>query len=99
MNNSPELVGEWGSVVAIPNKGLVNICKVSKDKPVDFVKFIQQTKPIVEKSYNEHPQPISNQYFWYYKGLFTKIKTMTDKNGAINVFSPVGLTELMTKMK
>ncbi|MEK6155698.1 DUF1444 family protein, partial [Flavobacteriaceae bacterium 3-367] len=32
-NNTPEFIGEWGSVVAIPNKGIVNICKVSKDEP------------------------------------------------------------------
>jgi hypothetical protein len=99
ITNSPELVGEWGSVVAIPNKGLVNICKVSKDKPVDFVKFIQKTKPMIEKSYIEHQQPISDQYFWYYKGKFTKINVLTNTNGSLNVISPFGLTELMTKKK
>jgi hypothetical protein len=98
-NNSPELVGEWGSVVAIPNKGIVNICKVSKDKPVDFVKFIQRTKPLIEKSFSEHPQPISSEYFWYYKGKFTKITVLKGANGHINVISPFGLTELMTEKK
>ena len=97
--NSPDLVGEWGSVVVLPNKGLVDICKISKDKPVDFVKFIQKTKPLIEKSYNEHPQHISDQYFWYFKGKFTKINVTTDANGNINVLSPYGLTELMTGKK
>ena len=64
-SNSPEFIGEWGSVIAIPNKGLVNICKISHDKPLDFVTFIQRTKPMIEKSYLEHPQPISDHYFWY----------------------------------
>lgn len=99
INNSPDLVGEWGSVVALPNKGLVNICKISKDKPIDFVKFIQKTKPLIEKSYNVHPQQISEQYFWYYKGKFTKINVLTDAKGTINVISPYGLTELMTEKK
>lgn len=96
MNNSPELVGNWGSVVAIPNKGLVNICKISKEKPLDFVKFIQFIKKPVENFYAKHPQPISNQFFWYYKGKFTRINVLEDKNGNINVLSPMGLTELMT---
>lgn len=96
-NNSSELVGDWGSVVAMPNKGLVDICKISKDKPVDFVKFIQRTKPLVEKSFQEHEQPISDQYFWYYKGKFTRINVLTDSTGNINVISPFGLTELMTE--
>lgn len=99
MDNSPELVGTWGSVVAIPNKGLVDICKISKDKPVDFVKFIQRTKPFIEKSYQEHQQPISDQFYWYYKGNFTRINVLTDAEGNINVISPFGLTELMTEKK
>ena len=96
MNNSPELIGSWGSVVAVPNKGLVNICKISKEKPLDFVKFIQFIKKPVERFYSKHPQPISNQFFWYYKGKFKRINVLEDKNGNINVISPMGLTELMT---
>ena len=98
-HNAPELVGEWGSIVAIPNKGLVDICKVSRDKPLDFVKFIQRTKPLIEKSFREHPQPISEEYFWYYKGTFTKVMVLSQPNGNINVISPTGLTELMTETK
>lgn len=97
--NSPELVGQWGSVVAMPNKGIVNVCKISKDKPLDFVKFIQRTKPLVEKYYNDHPQPISDQYFWYYKGKFTRIPVSMDANGQLNIISPLGLSELMTRDK
>lgn len=95
-NNSPELIGEWGSIVAMPNKGLVNICKVSRDKPLDFVKFIQRTMAVLEKSYVEHPQPVSDNYFWYYNGKFTTVNVMTDNNGKINVIAPLGLAELMT---
>lgn len=97
LNNSPELVGEWGSVLAIPNKGLVNVCKISKQRPVDFVKFIQMTKPLIEKSYLEHQQPVSDQFFWYFKNKFTRIEVLVDDNGNINVISPAGLTALMTE--
>lgn len=95
-NNTPEFIGEWGSVVAIPNKGIVNICKISKEKPVDFILFIQSFKPVVEQFYSQHPQPISTDFYWYYKGDFTRINVI-DNNGEINVISPMGLTELMTK--
>jgi hypothetical protein len=99
MNNSPELVGEWGSVLAIPNKGLVDLCKVSKTHPVDFVKFIQRTKALTDQSYQQAEQPISNKYFWYYKGKFTKINVAVDAKGNISVLAPQGLTELMTISK
>lgn len=99
MGNSPELVGEWGSVVVMPNKGLVNICLISKGKPVDFVKFIQYVKPTIGDAYQQHAQPISDQFYWYYKGRFTKINIVTTPNGGINVIAPFGLTELMTEKK
>jgi hypothetical protein len=99
MNNSPELLGEWGSVIALPNKGLVDICKITKEKPLDFVKFIQRTKPMIEQSYREHPQPISDQYFWYYKGRFTRITVLHEPSGNINVIAPLGLAELMAEKK
>ena len=93
-HNTPELVGEWGCALAIPNRGLVSICKISRDKPLDFVKFIQLTQPFIEKSYQEKPQPISDQYFWYYQGKFTHIETNTDAAGHLNILAPTGLTYL-----
>jgi hypothetical protein len=97
--NTPEFVGEWGSVLVMPNKGIVDICKVSKDKPLDFVKFIQAIKPSIDQSFREHPQPISDQFFWYYKGKFTRINVKVEADGNINVFSPAGLTALMLESK
>jgi uncharacterized protein YtpQ (UPF0354 family) len=96
-SNSPEFVGEWGTALAIPHRGTVLGCKISKDKPLDFVKFIQITKEAVEDRYAQHPQRISNRFFWYYKGKFTPITVITEKDGKINVISPQGLTVLMTK--
>lgn len=96
-NNSPEFVGEWGCAIAIPNKGLVDVCKISREHPVEFVKFIQLTKSAVEQFYREHPQPVSTDYFWYYKGNFTRIYVVADDQGKVNVIAPMGLSELMTK--
>jgi len=96
ISNVPEFVGEWGSVIAIPNKGIVDICKITKDKPLDFILFIQQFKPVVEKFFNQHPQRISRDFYWYYNNKFTKIN-ISKNNGEFNVISPIGLTELMTE--
>ena len=97
MNNSPELVGQWGCVLAMPNKGLVSTCKITREKPVDFVKFIQLTQPFIQKSYEEHPQRISDQYYWYYQGKFTHIETKFDATGRLSVLAPPGLAELMSQ--
>ena len=97
--NMPDMVGEWGSVVAIPNKGLVTICKISKTHPVEFVKFIQRIKPLIEQSYAQHPNPVSTAFFWLYQGKFTLIPVNTDDKGNINVIAPMGLSSLMAEQK
>lgn len=98
-NNLPKLVGEWGAVVAIPNKGITLVCKIDKEHPVDFVNFIQIDKATNEKFYKEHPQPVSDRFFWYYKGKFTPINVQTDQKGNINVIAPIGLSTLMTEKR
>ena len=95
-NNAPEFLGEWGAVVAIPNKGIINVCKVSKENPVDFVLFIQKFQEVVVQFYQQHPQPVSTDFFWYYKGEFSKINVLK-VNGDLQVISPQGLTELMVE--
>lgn len=95
-DNSPELLGEWGSVMVIPNKGMAVLCKISKDKPLDFVKFIQSIKPISDKYFAEHQVPVSKEFFWYYKGKFTLMSVVTADDGSINVIAPLGLGELMS---
>ncbi len=97
LNNSPEYVGDWGSVVAMPNKGIVNICRITKEKPMDFVPYIQLFKKLVREFYDNHQQPVSNQFYWYYKGRFTLIQVNEDAGGNVTVLAPFGLTELMTK--
>lgn len=95
--NAPDLVGEWGSVVAMPYKGLVSLCKLSRENLPDLGAFIQLTHAFIEKSYQEQPQPISDQYFWYYHGKFSPIDTRFDENGTFHVVAPPGLSELMTQ--
>ncbi|MBD8082611.1 hypothetical protein [Chryseobacterium caseinilyticum] len=99
LNNSKDFVGELGSVVAFPNKGIINICKITKEKPVDFVRFIQGTKGLIRKFHDEHPYPISSDFFWYYDGKFTKIMVIENPNGNIDVVSPHELTQLLVKLK
>lgn len=94
--NSPELVGEWGSAVAVPNKGLVSICPISRAQPLDFVQYIQLSQAAIAKAYQEHQQPVSPDFYWYYQGKFTRIAVMTDKSGRVNVVAPLGLAALMT---
>jgi len=94
--NAPEFVGEWGCALAMPNKGLVSACAITRDHPLDFVQYIQLSRAAITKAYQEHQQPISPEFYWYYQGRFTRIPVMTDKDGRVNVVAPLGLAALMT---
>ena len=63
---------------------------------MDFVRFIQLIQPIVRQSYEQHPQPVSTDFFWHYKGVFTRIAVL-EKDGSVQVLAPQGLTELMSQ--
>lgn len=95
-HNMPDLVGEWGAVVAMPFKGLVAINKIAKGDRLDWTRFIRLTQPFIEKSYREQPQAISDQYFWYYKGKFTPIKTYVQE-GVYHIAPPEGLSNLLVQ--
>ena len=95
-HNMPDLVGEWGAVVAMPFKGLVAVNKIEKGDRLDWTRFIRLTQPFIEKSYQEQPQPISDQYFWYYKGKFTRINTYI-QDGIYHIAPPEGLSNLLVQ--
>ena len=52
----------------------------------------------IEQFYNQHPQPISTDFYWYYEGQFTRMNVL-DNQGEITVIAPIGLAELMTEKK
>jgi hypothetical protein len=95
-HNAPDWVGEWGSVVAIPFKGLVAVYKIDKGDRLDWTRFIRLTQPFIEKSYQEQAQPISDQYFWYYRGKFTRIGTYV-QDSVYHVVPPDGLAQLLVQ--
>lgn len=99
IHNSPDFVGNLGAVVAFPNKGIINVCKITNDHPLDFVKFIQGTKSLVKKFHDDHPYPVSTDFFWYYKGKFKKINVFENSDGKIDVTAPNELSDLLVKLK
>lgn len=95
-HNTPDLVGEWGAVVAMPFKGLVAVYKMDKGDKLDWTRFIRLTQPFIEKSYQEQQQPISDQYFWYYHGKFIRIDTYV-RDGVYHIAPPEGLSNLLVQ--
>jgi hypothetical protein len=95
-HNVPDWVGEWGAVVAMPFKGLAAVYRLDKGDRLEWTRFIRLTQPFIEKSFQEQPQPISDQYFWYYRGKFTPIGTYLE-NGVYHVVPPDGLAQLLVQ--
>lgn len=94
VKNAPEFIGEFGSVLAVPNKGFVLLSRISPEKPHDFMTFIQVNYDMVTDFYESHPQPVSKDFFWYYKGKFRKIDFQSEGN-EIKITLPKELSELV----
>ena len=95
-HTAPEFIGELGSVVAVPNKGFVIMHKISREEPLEFMQFIQANVDFVHASFSQHPQPVSQEFFWYYKGKFTRIHV---ENGAnFEILAPLELSQLIAKI-
>lgn len=97
-NNAPEFIGELGTIVAIPNKGFVILSRIMRKNPLEFMLFIQAHIEFVEKAYQQHPQRISPDFFWYYQGKFTQVQINFNK-GEIEILAPMELSDLISKQK
>ena len=94
-HNAPEFVGELGTALAVPNKGFVTMCKIGRKNPVDFIKYIQRTNELVTQAFDNHPQSVSKEFFWYYRGKFTRIPVSRDSLGNVSVTAPFELGSLI----
>lgn len=81
----PEIVGKYGTVIAIPNKGIFSTYKM--EDPVSFVNFIKTTYEVTQKMHHDHTHPISTAFYWLYKGEFKEIPITFDADGLLNVIS------------
>jgi hypothetical protein len=92
--NSPEFVGELGSIVSIPNAGFAIIYKIDPKNPAEFADYIRITHSLNQESYTGHSKGVTPDYFWYYKGKFTKVGVREQPDGEFYIVPPDGLTKL-----
>lgn len=89
--NAPFAIGKYGSVVAIPTKGSAIVHPLNGATALDFIVSFYET---LTSFFTEDEVPISNRYYWYYKGRFQLFEEREDK-GKIVVSLPQKLEQLL----
>lgn len=85
-------VGEYGTLVALPTKG-VGICIPLNDRFVlERVKFLA---PLVNQFYQKDPGHITNKFYWFYEGSFLRFRYEAEKEDKIMIRLPYKLEELL----
>lgn len=91
----PEVFGAQGVVLAVPHKGVAILCKADKSEPLAHVQFIRAFHGAVQTEFKEHPQPVSDLFYWWYEGNFHPFSVRLDADGALHVVPPMRMNEAM----
>lgn len=91
----PEVFGEQGVVLAVPHKGVAILCKADKREPLAHVQFIQTFHGAVQAEFQEHPQPVSDLFYWWYEGTYHPFNVRLDTDGALHIVPPMRMNEVM----
>lgn len=92
----PDQVGKYGTVFAIPTKGLLMGYPIND--PESFKHFIRYVYPAVTYFHADQPGAITTDFYWYYDQKFEKIqlKALPDQD-TFSVETPEKLLEIWKK--
>lgn len=89
--NAPFAIGKYGAVVAIPTKGSAFVHPLNEATAMGFISAFDETFTTFHR---EDEVPISEQYYWFYKGRF-EIFQEVQKDNKIYIEQPQQLKELL----
>ena len=95
MENRPELLGSYGSLVAMPHRHSILIYPIEN---LEVVEAINGLIPAVYGMHKEGPGSISNDMFWYLNNTLTKLPYNLENN-RLQFIPPDSLVEMMNKLK
>lgn len=97
--NQPLMIGELGAIVTVPHKGLATVFRMEKPYDGDEIflniaRHIQSTIHFVQSEHAKPGQPVSDNFYWYFEGSFSKI-SVSFENEAIMINPPKKLSDII----
>jgi hypothetical protein len=102
LDNRPELVGKYGSIMAFPNRDLTLAYPIQATTPA--VKAFLAYKEFVlaaRRFASEHPGRISDDAYWFHAGEFTCLSHMVvtkDSKQIVTLIPPTSFQELLNEL-
>lgn len=94
--NLPDAIGELGSFVAIPTKGVAIVFPIEAMNTL--ANFIQTITGLVSQYYTEDESPITDNYYWYHDNKFHLFPYQANDNQK-TLFPPPALIALLENGK
>lgn len=91
-HNAPFAIGNFGSMVAIPCKGIGIVHPINELAIFDAIKSIL---PIVTKFHNEQEGGINPFFYWYYDGQYEEFPIIETTGGNARIYLPKKLDTLL----
>ena len=90
--NAHFAIGKYGSVVAIPTKGSALVHPINGTTALNFISSFYKAQ---QNFFNEDAVPITDKFFWYYRGKYELFPEKVNNNGSVTISNPIGLLELL----
>lgn len=87
-------IGEYGSLIGIPTKGTVFIHPITSN---DFMDMTSTFYHEIEKFYNEDPNNISTNFYWFDKESMKLFNKTWNDNGTITISMPDELKKIVNE--
>lgn len=95
MDSNPELLGTYGSLVAIPHRHAVLIYPIES---LQVIEVVNKTIPLAQYMYEQGPGSISDQLYWYYNDEFHHLPYKLDDT-TLQFSPPEKFVDMLNELK
>ncbi|WP_440132981.1 hypothetical protein [Chitinophaga sancti] len=94
MDNYPEIIGTYGTILAVPNRHLVLLYPIESMEVIEIVNMFTRIVPHMNL---QGPGSISPCIYWHYNDVFTNIP-FEGNDEEVGIYPPENFVEILNKI-
>lgn len=95
IENRPELIGTYGSLIGLPHRHAVLIYPIES---LEIIQAINQLIPVIYGMNQDGPGSVSNNLLWYYQGEYTNLPYQLEEK-ALQFIPPDNFLDILNHLK
>lgn len=94
LDNRPDLIGEYGALVAVPHRHAALIYPINS---IEIIQAVNGLIPTIHGMYREGPGSLSSSLLWYHRGKFIDLPYELDEQN-LKFTPPAAFVELLNDL-